>query len=411
MAVISITPIFLGLLHPAVLLFIFVFWFFSAVHMTNPSFVLKDPWSISFWWLVLIIGEILLSVMGYSSRTPANFYVRIPYYCIGIITAFVIRRYDNKQQKKLFLFISAILILNLLHNSFLYVLNPSVFDAADSIDGEKSISNMGTTSFVQACLYYVPCCILILTKKTPLKLRRVCLFGGILAILYMSVINSRATAFLLLIIGIIAYIYTKLIASRIRSKGQRFIVTFVIIGIFLVFLVPFLEWLASLLSAENLVVRIDSIAESVQKQEISETSESSLFERFTLAMVSINTWLSSPVNFFFGIGEDFTETATLLDLQALGIGQHSQILDFLAMYGLFGTIILFMALRSIARCINDLTTDKDSRLFIEITYVIYILSAVLNNTLFSNTNFIAFFLFPLAVLISSNGGRKNIEKA
>lgn len=402
MALVSILPILRENLHTVFFLVLFVLWFLNSVYQSSFSYVIKDPWGVSKWWLILIFYELFLSIIGFSSTIPNNFIMRIPVYSIPMIMTFVLRKYSYKDQRHLFVFIVSIIVVTILQNTFLYLRNPSLYGEFMRADSTYKLSNFGTSSFVGCVLFMVPSCFLLNQKKMPGIPRLLVLLGLILPFIYITFINERATSFVLLLYFIVALLYVRKV--HINNTALYVVLTIFVFAIGLMLVVPLLDWLASVLNSEKLVVRINSISQSIQNSEIDEQSEGSLYARFFLMQVSLKTWMQSVFTFLFGIGEDALPLGSLgfvSDLEVLGIGQHSQIIDFLAMYGIVGTALLLKAFHSTFSCIRSFAVDKTMTREMNIVFLGYVLMNILNNTIYADELFVMFILFGISVNLFS----------
>ena len=401
MALISIMPVFRANLHAIVLLIVFILWLINSIQRSSIGFIFNDKWGVAKWWAILITYELALSLIGFSTIAPNTIITRIPVYLVPVIMTFVIRKYSYRDQKRLFIFITGIIVFTIIQNIIIYLQNPSLFSNFRLKEEIYRWTNWGTSGFVATTLFLVPCCFFVLHNKTKGVIHNLAYLGFILPFVYISLINTRATSFVLLLFFIVALLYVKNV--RINNKISYTLITIVIAIVGFALVVPLLDWLSSVLRVERLAIRLDSIVTSLQNLEIDEYSEGSLFDRYYLALVSIRTWTSSFGSFFFGIGEDLLgqgSTGTVLELEELGIGQHSQIIDFLAMYGVVGTTMLIKAFHSTFSCIKSVGEETlICKREISVFFIGYILMNLLNNTLYADELFVVFVLFVLSIRI------------
>lgn len=407
LALISILPILRANLHTLVCVFVFFVWFIYSVSQTSLKFVIKDPWGVSTWWIILIIYEFFLSVIGFSSTEPNNFLTRIPVYFIPVVMTFVLRKYSYNDQKHLFIFIIIIIVSTILQNSFLHLRNPSFFNGFSLKEDIYRLTNWGTSGFVGCALFMVPSCFLIYQKKNSGFIRWIALLGLVLPFFYITIINTRNTAFILLLFYIVALVYVRRV--KINDRVLFVILTTIVFVVGMALVLPLVNWLASILGSEKLVNGLNSISLSLQNSQIEEYEGSSLYGRFFLMQVSLGTWTQSFFTFLFGIGEDALDANSLgfiSDLEALGIGQHSQIIDFLAMYGIVGTSMLLKAFHATFSCIRTFAVNKSMLRELNVVFIGYLLMSVLNNTLYTNELLVMFVLFAISVNIYS---QKTVE--
>lgn len=400
MALIGITPILSLNINPIAPLVIFFLWFINSSESKGVKFVLSDPWHLSRWWIYLLGWEILLSFIGFSTTKPNNFIVKIPIYCMPMIAAFVLRTYSYKEQKRLFMFIMGVLLINVIQNILLFLRDPSFFESFKRSDEMFQYTNGGTTSFIQTCLFAIPCCFIIWANKARGRMKINVIVPMLLLIFYIIVINSRATTLLLFFFLVFALLYVRYFIPKIKSKPIRILLTLFILLVAFFFVVPFLNWLSNVIAFEGLSVKIGELSSSFTTGRIDENDDSSsLSVRFLLAQTSLETWTSSFRNLIVGIGDDVSESGGIFDLIRIGIGRHSQILDFLAMYGIIGTFMLFKAWFSFFSFLKYLNKSPKVESMINIVIMGYLLMAILNNVLTANQNTVMFLLLPISLIM------------
>jgi len=398
LALITILPVLRANLHTAIPLFVFIIWFINSTNLTSASYVIKDPWGVSKWWLILIAYELFLSVIGFSETSPNNYLVRIPVYSIPMIMTFVLRKYSYKDQMHLFIFITAILLFTIVQNSYLHFRDPSFFNGFSLKEDKFKWTNWGTSGFVGCVLFMVPSCYLMWKTKTSRQIRWMTFLGFVLPFIYIAFINERATALILLLYYIVALIYVKHV--KIENGVVFGILTAIVMVVGFTFVTPFLNWFSQVVDSEKLRLSLESVTVSIENSNIEEYEGSSLFGRYYLMQVSLGTWTRSIFTFLFGIGEDSLPAGSMgfiSDLAELGIGQHSQIIDFLAMYGIVGTFMLLKAFHSTFSCLRSFAIDKAMVRELNVVFIGYILMSLLNNTLFTNELLVMFVLFAVAV--------------
>ena len=321
-----------------------------------------------------------------------------------MIAAFVLRTYSYKEQKRLFMFIMGVLLINVIQNVFLFLRDPSFFESFKRSDEMFQYTNGGTTSFIQTCLFAIPCCFIIFANQARGQMKKNVFVSMLLLIIYIMTINSRATTILLFFFFVIALLYVRYLTPKVKSKSIRILLTLFISLVAFFFVVPFLNWLGNAIAFEGISVKIGDLSSVLITGRINENDDSSsLSVRFLLAQTSLETWTSSFRNLIVGIGNDVSESGEIFDLIRTGIGRHSQILDFLAMYGIIGTFMLFKAWFSFFSFLKYLNKAPELKSMINIVIIGYLLMAILNNVLTANQNIVMFLLFPISlIMIGSN---------
>lgn len=140
------------------------------------------------------------------------------------------------------------------------------------------------------------------------------------------------------IILLLASLILQFIANRSRGNfGKIIIVSIIFVGIIFAFRDVIINVLIDLIDNERITERLMVFSSSE-----SMSDSHTLMAREDLWRVSLKSWLRDPGSFLFGIGdhnwEAFSSTA------ASGVGNHSDIVDVLARYGIIGGVILFSSI-------------------------------------------------------------------
>ena len=124
--------------------------------------------------------------------------------------------------------------------------------------------------------------------------------------------------------------------------------------------------------------------------------EMNYFDRFKLINISLNTFLNNPI---IGIGYDFEEIlGDISVVEKLGIGLHSELIDYLPRYGLIGMLFLIIFFYYLSNDIFDKIKEFKKILF----YFLFL--SIFTNTFNLESGFLIFLYFPL----SSDANIKNL---
>lgn len=117
---------------------------------------------------------------------------------------------------------------------------------------------------------------------------------------------------------------------------------------------------------------------------------SSELERVRLAGLSLSTFLANPI---FGVGYDFVSLEGGLNAAyESGIGHHSEAIDFLARFGLFGVLTASVIVLFIRR--SGLMAELNGRVGASIVFYLVGYS-LLNNFVSAGMGFVLFFFLPI----------------
>ena len=127
---------------------------------------------------------------------------------------------------------------------------------------------------------------------------------------------------------------------------------------------------------------------------------SSLAGRFLLGMTSLNTFLSSPINFIWGVGDDIMigEQYEFSDLLSLGIGNHSQFLDMLAKYGIIGGVIFVNIIKGMSKWLKKFSLSKLFHRYVVLFILLFFFQSILNNSFLPDLFVVIFIVFPLLLV-------------
>ena len=160
-----------------------------------------------------------------------------------------------------------------------------------------------------------------------------------------------------------------LILAKRHNSGSFFFIYGGLAGllallIVLIFKDPLIELILAISPSERLSGRLILLLDSDNVN----ASESSFSARQDLWMVSLKTWTSSFQNFLFGIGDH----RAVIHPEQTGIGQHGDIEDSLARYGLVGCIILFNAVIKSCRYIISLFPKRCKMQLISVFFILFL---------------------------------------
>lgn len=398
LAIVDITPHLSRSLDPRVSFGIFFLWVISAAMSTGFSSVFKDKDRVAHWWLILIGWQIFLSLIGFSTRPPGFFIHRASVYLMPIIGVYCVRYFNKKELRLLFILLLLVLAYNLVDNVVLGSGGNNYFEEYGYKDEDFLASNAGKSGFVNAMMYLTGLMVLLLLSTNKKSTKLISLVIAILSLVYVTFINSRTTATMLLILMIIGLIYFNRTKKELESR--RVIGLFVTIAVLFFLLMPFWDSIISLLpnrSVERLTSLPDALNGNISYSDYIQGDSFSV--RIYLASVSIKTWLSGPITFIIGKGEDAAAGLSIYDLTTLGIGQHSQIIDFLAMYGVFGLFLLYKAFSASYKFIIKQGNSQKMSLMVKTILFVFLLASVLNNSIFPGEMFLLTIMLPILIVL------------
>lgn len=403
LAAIAITPILSRNFSYIGNLVIFVFWIFSALSMKCAKNRLNSYKKVYFWWLVYIFWQLFLCFIGHSNVSINFLLIRIPIYCIPIMTLLILRNYNYKELLLLVRGIFVIISINVISNIILGINDPTIFYVLNGLDAgvADKTTNAGSTLFVAVCLFTMAICWIIF-KNTQRRTNKVLSIVFIVSIgYYLLFLNTRFTASMLLLIMVLLFI----VLNKYKSNHKR-LNTFALLIVVLLFLtfalVPTLDAIANFFSSsERMSDRLNDVMELAQGGDIDNMEDGSLAQRYILSMTSLNTFTSSISNFLIGIGED-NHGYNLYDLLKCGVGGHSEFFDYLAKYGAVGGFLVIKVLSSTMKFIHSLTNSSNIKNNLKVVMITFIIYSFLNTSFLSGIFYVIFMVLPIVILLIDN---------
>ena len=378
-----------------------VIWLVHTLCLSGLKGIFRNKVSIC--WGIYFLYAVLMSIIGISS-TNLNFQiVNSAKYLIPIIGCFVIFNYNIKELRLLLVFFFIIMIGNICQNLFLSQLMPELFEEelehSEELSALKASLNVGGTALVAVCLFMVGT-LFVIAKNLEYKFLRVMTIITICIFLYYFLcVNIRGTTTILFFILILGFIVA---TKEPKKKRVRYYLNslFIIVIISLIILVPLLVWITSIIDNESLIKRFGDIVSLFEARgNIDEINNGSFLGRIELSMVSLSSWLSTPLSFIFGIGDHTQDFGG--DLIASGIGSHSEFFDCLGRYGIIGGVIFFNIIKLHYKNITNFTSNRNIVKYFNVVFFIIILYGFLNNLFEPITLLFIFIVFPIIMKLLS----------
>lgn len=178
-----------------------------------------------------------------------------------------------------------------------------------------------------------------------------------------------------------------------RTKNSTLFVLVLIFIAFIGFLVLYLfkeavvDFIVKISPSDRLTVRLITLVDADNEAANIKT----ITGRTDLYMLSLDTWVSNFGNFFFGIGDH----RVMRGARATGIGQHADLLDSLARYGVMGLVILFSVFKYVFKFILSLF-DKKYKLQLIAIFVIFMMCGLTKGLFYPGIGCAMFVLLPLS---------------
>lgn len=287
---------------------------------------------------VFVLLCIIYRLLGISSASLAYCMARTFVFFAPIIALAIISKCDSESKIRfLFHFISLVIAINVADSIRIVHevgLENIVYQNLAEEMGEEGVVNLGGNLFVNMIVFYSSVMFFSFLKAEHMHEKLIFLLYFGISAYFIIVCSLKASALVLLLLAIIL-LY---IANRSKNNfGKVILISLIIAALLFVFRDTIINALISLIGSDRIAYRLE-IFTSVSSLDESTT----LTSREDLWMVSINSWLKNPITFLFGIGDhNWVDWGSEV---ASGVGNHSDLLDVLARYGLFGAVVFYLSI-------------------------------------------------------------------
>ena len=333
---ITISPYFAGLIPTSVKAILTLLWHVNSFIFENKfkTFTFKSVYFVFFIWIVWCL---FLKIIGYSTAEWGNYYLLIAMCDIIIKSFYVFRFYSDREKLILLRIIQIIFLVNVAHNVFIYILNPSVFVSYYyNPEAYRGTNKVSSAIFYQALAFFVMGNVVLLRTERILLWRILAILSIFFSLFFMFSIVPRMNAIVIVIFLLLLYVLQN--TKKTINKVALIVVVPLVFASILLFANVIIESLPT-----RLQVRVESIMYLLQGEEY--YAEGSLMHRGELQLNSLRTWINNDFQTFL-IGKGLHLGSQYFDV----IGQHAFVTNYLAMYGCMGLLFVlyvFIKLRNL----------------------------------------------------------------
>ena len=256
------------------------------------------------------------------------------------------------------------------------------------MDVEEAISQENAAYSSLIMLFSGICFIAILNYKNR-RYKYLYIIALILSINVNFAILQRGTNVIFTGLMILGILYFRKVNQH--NVYKRVILIGIILGAiyYTGAIVPILEYVIDIIPSERVASRLESIVIYFETKDIIEAG-TSFTSRAQLAEQSIRTFLGSIQNFFLGVGDDRSFDSI--------IGNHSEIIDASARYGIIGLLLIINVFYTQFKFIKNITTsDTAIRYQVLVVFFMYFFRNINGNTMTSPVAFLLFMYLPIIV--------------
>ncbi|MBQ7252762.1 MAG: hypothetical protein IJS32_09215 [Kiritimatiellae bacterium] len=399
--VICETPYLTRNLHPAILgalMGLFVVKSVLGPKATN-LFAVDSLIPVSLYVLLELFYKVLgisSAGLGYYFATYKFLFLFLAMSCIGPVLS-------RSQQTGLCVLSVAGLLVNMLDNIRIWLqVGPAAYVVYFMRDGETT--NTADTAFATAVMLLMGAMFLVSRHADGTRLKA--LAWGIVAFCayVLAFVMQRGTTFFLGFAMLLALGFSSGLSS-VRNSLK------IVFGLLLLALLgwllwgggleSFLAWLATLLEGQRLQSRVLHMLGLLQSGSMESTGGSLAF-RYNLMLASLETFTGSPGAFVLGVGDHRLP----FNGADLPVGNHSQLIDTFARYGIVGGACFVWLLAHLRKgmCRNSrLPPGSPLRTQMAVLFVFFLLRTLLGTTLIGSVATQLFVTIPLTVSLLARG--------
>lgn len=346
------------------------------------------------WGAIYITIGLIYSVFGISDDKI----IRNMLFSLFVFPMFLLTLMDCKlviyNAKLLFHVIALITAVNIIDNIRLSYIYPYIALMSEEALAEQGLSglNAGGSPFIAMSVFYLAIIMIAFFNSTVKGERIVFLIYASIATWFVVFCSYKASSIIFAILTVSAMI----IFDKVKNVKKAFVVL-VITGLLFVLLKDLIIYaIVNVIDDSRVGGRLLVFADD----DLGKAHDNSLNSRMDLWQVSLNTWIASPVNFLFGIGDHYRSATA--STAGSGIGNHSDFFDVLARYGLIGGLVLFNIFKVYFNYIKRMVSG---RLYLKVLifFALIIVFGFTKKIILPSISIMIFILFPLCLYnINSN---------
>jgi hypothetical protein len=350
--------------------------------------------------LFYIIMCCIYKVLNISTAGWGAIFLHTLFFIPILLMPFVTVSFSKSQSRYLFLMMVAVVVANIIDNIRLVLANPELLVMTnrnfltEELDG---IGNVGGSKWLNSVFFFFMVCFFFYINSKDKLVRHATFFSAILSGLFVIAFCVKASVIVFTILSAVLLVYAKRTKkfSRFLSVGVfSAVFAFLFVVLFADVLIDFLLSTAPPKLASRLIMLIDS--DNMNAGSGVRTMDA----RENLWFVSIDSWLSNIVTFFFGIG-DHRASEDISSVAKTGIGNHSDLFDSLGRYGLIGGLLILNIFRLSFNFILSLF-DKNRKLQLMVIFMILILYGFTKGIFVPGVGCAMFLMLPIISIILQN---------
>lgn len=394
LVVIFLTPVLNRNLPRPLQISLFVLYFVSLFFEKGSFNWIKQNATVILWIVLWQSLELFYWFAGYSTALSGNYMMSLFSYGIIIVGLFSYSKFSYFQRLSIIIVIIGSFIYNIYDNIMINALyGGATNDIYKEWGSDYLETNVAETGFYGAVMLFIGCLSIALFKSKKVLLNISLSVVILLSLAFAFLITPRGIACTFIVVEI-AFIMLK---TGFVTKQKLFLFLVLVLAVFFVFKAAVIDIEDSHGGVGRLAERGMSILDFINRGTLDD--ESSFGARINLYLMSLETWLSNPISFLFGIGYHLGDYGF-----SIGLGQHSRYADVLANYGVLGFTILLVLTFMLYRVLKK---NAGAEWYLhKVVLAMYILYGVVDHNRNIQMLIIIFFLLPLISTLYKQYTRK-----
>lgn len=370
---------FTGLVH----LFIIILWtvlFFISQAKYHIFEKYRKLISLLLIYCSIVIGYKLLNV---STISWGVIYLEISAYVTLLMGLYIMSSFSEKQLKIIFLLTIIFYLFNIIYNFRWGYATGAILEG--EIVNDESISGIANSHFNEAAMFTLFSLYANYSKGLSKFYKIFALIIMVLSACFIMMCGLRAT---IIILSIFSFLFMA-VAKFGHNNKRTYYSILVVLFFFMYFnLEGILEILIGV-APERIAYRLNDILFTTQNG----ITENSFSGRAGRMMISLNTWIKTPISFLFGAGDIGGEIGLFE-----GIGGHSELIDVLAKFGIVGGLVLYRLFIQACKFLMSFNNDNNKNCIV-IFIALFMFCSLVKTTARASVFCSLFIFFPIVSML------------
>lgn len=327
--------------------FFFLPYALSIGHLLMKSFKLDSRSQVFRTFIPVAAYMIVMAVFYYFNYKSARAHIRVSFTFWGTYLFYMLSERYPESQKRIAKYLILLYIVTYATTFFNIMINSSVARMLTDASADKDLSrstmakNVGNIYLVQTSVIFIPFIMNMLFFGNKRFMKKLLCVGLLAFELYFLLSASFTLSLLVYVITIaISVLFLSANRNNMSMMFKLIVLVFICIILFSLDWAEIFRKLSDGIENEYIAQRFDGVASLITGGVGAENASS----RPELYMMSLQTFFDT----IWGVGPNYTYIPGFE-----GVGQHSQICDDLARYGVFGLMFYFTFFKRFYRMLYD----------------------------------------------------------